>query len=130
MRTASVACVRPQRLARRLPPRAGRVAPARARTVVRASEKPSSDALSNLDAVLTGQEKEEEVVAAAPDAPLYDDEVPERDDGVSDAMKARLRNELQGFGGSPNKPLDSNIFLNISIGVGVFVIVCKLVLGM
>lgn len=34
---------------------------------------------------------------------------------LSDAMKQKIRAEYEGFGGSPDKPMQSNYFLNIMI---------------
>ncbi|RLN07234.1 hypothetical protein C2845_PM11G07670 [Panicum miliaceum] len=34
---------------------------------------------------------------------------------LSDSMKQKIRAEYEGFGGSPDKPLQSNYFLNIMI---------------
>ena len=41
-------------------------------------------------------------------------------------MKARLRDEYVGFGGSPNKPMPSNLFLNICIIISLVAITAKL----
>lgn len=38
---------------------------------------------------------------------------------LSDAMKQKIRAEYQAVGGSPDKPLSSNYFLNIIIVIGV-----------
>ena len=34
---------------------------------------------------------------------------------LSDTMKQKIRAEYEGLGGSPNKPMKSNYFLNIMI---------------
>lgn len=46
---------------------------------------------------------------------------------LSDAMKQKIRAEYQAVGGSPDKPLSSNYFLNIIIAIGVLAILTYLV---
>ncbi|XP_058218175.1 probable L-ascorbate peroxidase 6, chloroplastic/mitochondrial isoform X1 [Rhododendron vialii] len=46
---------------------------------------------------------------------------------LSEAMKQKIRAEYEGFGGSPDKPLQSNYFLNIMIGVAVLAFLASLV---
>ncbi|GJR88024.1 probable L-ascorbate peroxidase 6, chloroplastic/mitochondrial isoform X1 [Tanacetum coccineum] len=46
---------------------------------------------------------------------------------LSDAMKQKIRSEYVGFGGSPDKPLQSNYFLNIIIVIAVLAILTSLV---
>lgn len=45
---------------------------------------------------------------------------------VSEAMKARLRDEYVGLGGTPSKPMPSNLFLNIILGISALAVLCKL----
>ncbi|CAL1362429.1 unnamed protein product [Linum trigynum] len=45
---------------------------------------------------------------------------------LSDAMKQKIRAEYQAVGGSPDKPLQSNYFLNIIIVIGVLAILTSL----
>jgi hypothetical protein len=45
---------------------------------------------------------------------------------VSDAMKAKMLNEYVGVGGTPNKPMPSNLFLNIILGISALAVLCKL----
>ncbi|GAB4844154.1 Probable L-ascorbate peroxidase 7, chloroplastic [Ancistrocladus abbreviatus] len=45
---------------------------------------------------------------------------------LSDSMKQKIRSEYEALGGSPNKPLPSNYFLNIMIIVGVLAILTSL----
>ena len=46
--------------------------------------------------------------------------------GVYEAMKARLRDEYVGLGGTPSKPMPSNLFLNIILGISALAVLCKL----
>ncbi|KAJ0789515.1 putative L-ascorbate peroxidase [Helianthus annuus] len=46
--------------------------------------------------------------------------------GLSDSMKQKIRAEYEGFGGSPDKPLQTNYFLNIMIVIAVLAIVTSL----
>ncbi|KAK2995665.1 hypothetical protein RJ640_006125 [Escallonia rubra] len=48
---------------------------------------------------------------------------------LSDAMKQKIRAEYEGFGGSPDKPLQSNYFLNIMIVVAVLALLTSLVMN-
>ncbi|KAL3638828.1 putative L-ascorbate peroxidase 7, chloroplastic [Castilleja foliolosa] len=48
---------------------------------------------------------------------------------LSDAMKQKIRAEYEGFGGSPDKPLGSNYFLNIIIVIAVLALVTSLVMN-
>lgn len=41
-------------------------------------------------------------------------------------MKEKIRAEYEGFGGSPNKPLPTNYFLNIMIVIGVLAVLSYL----
>ncbi|KAK6939897.1 hem peroxidase [Dillenia turbinata] len=52
---------------------------------------------------------------------------PERE--LSEAMKQKIRAELGVIGGSPNKPLPSNYFLNIMIVIAVLALLTSLVSG-
>ncbi|GAB2224355.1 hypothetical protein Drorol1_Dr00005110 [Drosera rotundifolia] len=45
---------------------------------------------------------------------------------LSEAMKQKIRAEYEGLGGSPNKPLPTNYFLNIIIVIGVLAILTAL----
>ncbi|KAG9458881.1 hypothetical protein H6P81_003389 [Aristolochia fimbriata] len=45
---------------------------------------------------------------------------------LSEAMKQKIRAEYEGFGGSPDKPLQSNYFLNIIIIVAVLALLTSL----
>ena len=45
---------------------------------------------------------------------------------VSDAMKAKMLNEYVGVGGTPSKPMPSNLFLNIILGISALAVLCKL----
>nr|BAA19611.1 thylakoid-bound ascorbate peroxidase [Spinacia oleracea] len=45
---------------------------------------------------------------------------------LSDSMKEKIRAEYEGFGGSPNKPLPTNYFLNIMIVIGVLAVLSYL----
>ncbi|XP_009629388.1 putative L-ascorbate peroxidase 6, chloroplastic/mitochondrial isoform X1 [Nicotiana tabacum] len=45
---------------------------------------------------------------------------------LSDAMKQKIRAEYEGFGGSADKPLPTNYFLNIMIVIGVLAILTSL----
>ncbi|XP_027148468.1 probable L-ascorbate peroxidase 6, chloroplastic/mitochondrial isoform X2 [Coffea eugenioides] len=45
---------------------------------------------------------------------------------LSEAMKQKIRAEYEGLGGSPDKPLPSNYFLNIMIVIGVLAILTSL----
>ncbi|XP_042033219.1 probable L-ascorbate peroxidase 6, chloroplastic/mitochondrial isoform X1 [Salvia splendens] len=48
---------------------------------------------------------------------------------LSDAMKQKIRAEYEGFGGSPDKPLQSNYFLNIMIVVAVLALLSSLIVN-
>lgn len=48
---------------------------------------------------------------------------------LSDAMKQKIRAEYEGFGGSPDKPLQSNYFLNIMIVIAVLALVSSLIVN-
>lgn len=48
---------------------------------------------------------------------------------LSDAMKQKIRAEYEGFGGTPDKPLQSNYFLNIIIAIAVLALVSSLVVN-
>lgn len=48
---------------------------------------------------------------------------------LSDNMKQKIRAEYQGFGGSPDKPLQSNYFLNIMIAIAILAYVTSLVVN-
>ncbi|KAL8485642.1 hypothetical protein ACS0TY_027796 [Phlomoides rotata] len=48
---------------------------------------------------------------------------------LSDSMKQKIRAEYEGFGGSPDKPLQSNYFLNIMIVVAVLAILTSFVMN-
>ncbi|XP_031098747.1 probable L-ascorbate peroxidase 6, chloroplastic/mitochondrial isoform X1 [Ipomoea triloba] len=45
---------------------------------------------------------------------------------LSDAMKQKIRAEYEGLGGSPDKPLPTNYFLNIMIVIGVLALLTSL----
>lgn len=45
---------------------------------------------------------------------------------LSDSMKQKIRAEYEGFGGSPDKPLKTNYFLNIIIIISVLAILTSL----
>lgn len=45
---------------------------------------------------------------------------------LSEAMKQKIRAEYEAVGGSPDKPLQSNYFLNIIIGVAVLALLTSL----
>ncbi|KAF5197703.1 Ascorbate peroxidase [Thalictrum thalictroides] len=45
---------------------------------------------------------------------------------LSAEMKRKIRAEYEGFGGSPDKPLQSNYFLNIIVVIGVLAILTYL----
>lgn len=44
-------------------------------------------------------------------------------------MKEKIRAEYEGFGGSPDKPLPTNYFLNIIIVVAVLAVLSSLVVN-
>lgn len=46
---------------------------------------------------------------------------------LSDSMKQKIRAEYEALGGSPDKPLPTNYFLNIMIVIGVLAILTYLV---
>lgn len=48
---------------------------------------------------------------------------------LSDGMKQKIRAEYEGFGGSPDKPLQTNYFLNIMIVIAVLAYVTSLVMN-
>lgn len=48
---------------------------------------------------------------------------------LSEDMKKKIRAEYEGFGGSPDKPLQSNYFLNIMIVIAVLAYVTSLVMN-
>ncbi|KAK6114881.1 hypothetical protein DH2020_007150 [Rehmannia glutinosa] len=48
---------------------------------------------------------------------------------LSESMKQKIRAEYEGFGGSPDKPLQSNYFLNIMIVIAVLAYVTSLVMN-
>ncbi|EYU22979.1 hypothetical protein ABFS82_03G097600 [Erythranthe guttata] len=48
---------------------------------------------------------------------------------LSDSMKQKIRAEYEGFGGSPDKPLQSNYFLNIIIVIAVLAFVTSFVMN-
>ena len=48
---------------------------------------------------------------------------------LSDTMKEKIRAEYLAVGGAANKPLSSNYFLNIIIGISVIAILTKLAGG-
>lgn len=48
---------------------------------------------------------------------------------LSDTMKKKIRAEYLAVGGAANKPLSSNYFLNIIIGISVIAILTKLAGG-
>lgn len=48
---------------------------------------------------------------------------------LSDAMKQKIRSEYEAVGGSPDKPLQSNYFLNIMIVIAVLAFVTSLVVN-
>ncbi|MFS7954303.1 putative L-ascorbate peroxidase [Helianthus anomalus] len=45
---------------------------------------------------------------------------------LSDSMKQKIRAEYEGYGGSPDKPLQTNYFLNIMIVIAVLAILTSL----
>lgn len=45
---------------------------------------------------------------------------------LSDSMKQKIRAEYEGFGGSPDKPLPTNYFLNVMIVIGVLALLTSL----
>jgi len=45
---------------------------------------------------------------------------------LSDSMKKKIRAEYEAIGGSPDKPLPTNYFLNIIIAIGVLVLLSTL----
>ena len=45
---------------------------------------------------------------------------------LSDSMKQKIRAEYEGFGGTPDKPLPTNYFLNIIIVIGVLAVLSYL----
>ncbi|MFS7902804.1 hypothetical protein Hanom_Chr01g00015641 [Helianthus anomalus] len=46
---------------------------------------------------------------------------------LSDSMEQKIRAEYEGFGGSPDKPLQTNYFLNIMIVIVVLAILTSLI---
>ena len=45
---------------------------------------------------------------------------------LSDAMRQKIRSEYEAIGGSPDKPLQSNYFLNIMIIIAVLALLTSL----
>jgi hypothetical protein len=83
--------------------------------------------LSNLDQMIGGTAKEQQQDAAqqggaAGDSQYIDDlpEIPRTE--MSDAMKEKLRREYYSLGGSPNKTMGSNYFLNIILVISALAI--------
>lgn len=79
--------------------------------------------LSNLDQMIGGTAKEQQAEAPASTGSGYIDEMPEipRTE-MSDAMKEKLRREYYSLGGSPNKSMGSNYFLNIILVISALAI--------
>jgi len=48
---------------------------------------------------------------------------------LSESMKQKIRAEYEAVGGSPDKPLKSNYFLNIIIVIGVLALLTSLLGG-
>ena len=92
-------------------------------TQCKASESDADKTVSALDAILAGSQDEHE-----PEPEVPEPEAPrERKPGeVSDAMKAKMLNEYVGVGGTPSKPMPSNLFLNIILGISALAVLCKL----
>ena len=94
----------------------------RARLVRCRAEGEEKDTMSSLDAILGGSQDK--------DAPAEEPEpvkAPERKPGeVSEAMKKKLRDEYVGLGGTPSKPMPSNLFLNICLFISAIAIMAKL----
>jgi hypothetical protein len=82
--------------------------------------------LSNLDQMIGGTAKEQQdakqQMGAAGDTQYIDDlpEIPRTE--MSAAMKEKLRREYYSLGGSPNKSLGSNYFLNIILVISALAI--------
>ena len=82
--------------------------------------------LSNLDQMIGGtakEQKEAEQRGQTSGNSQYVDELPEipRTE-MSDAMKEKLRREYYSLGGSPNKSMGSNYFLNIILVISALAI--------
>lgn len=82
--------------------------------------------LSNLDQMVGGTAKEQQEAKqqgdVAGDSQYIDDlpEIPRTE--MSDAMKEKLRREYYSLGGSPNKTMGSNYFLNIILVISALAI--------
>jgi hypothetical protein len=75
----------------------------------------ADETLAALDAVIPAEERSSEAEAEAP---------PTRARGeISPEMRKKLLGESVGLGGLPEKPMPSNIFLNIILGVFAIVVV-------
>ena len=86
--------------------------------------------LSNLDQMIGGTAKEQQEAqqqAGQSGNSQYVDELPEipRTE-MSDAMKEKLRREYYSLGGSPNKSMGSNYFLNIILVISALAILSAL----
>ena len=89
----------------------------------RAAEGEEKDTMSSLDAILAGSEDKDAPAEEPEPAPAP----PERKPGeVSEAMKKKLLGETVGLGGTPSKPMPSNLFLNIIIGISAIAVLVKL----
>ena len=113
------------------------------------SESNSEKTVSALDAILAGSTDDTEPEPEVPEPVVPRERKPGE---VSDAMKAKstyfpnhhipqtdcqyetdtfffivsVLNEYVGVGGTPNKPMPSNLFLNIILGISALAVLCKL----
>eukprot|EP00230_Micromonas_polaris_P007931 CAMPEP_0117642188 /NCGR_PEP_ID=MMETSP0802-20121206/9736_1 /TAXON_ID=38833 /ORGANISM="Micromonas sp., Strain CCMP2099" /LENGTH=182 /DNA_ID=CAMNT_0005447189 /DNA_START=38 /DNA_END=583 /DNA_ORIENTATION=+ len=87
------------------------------------SESNSEKTVSALDAILAGSTDDTEPEPEVPEPVVPRERKPGE---VSDAMKAKMLNEYVGVGGTPNKPMPSNLFLNIILGISALAVLCKL----
>ena len=82
--------------------------------------------LNNLDQMVGGTAKEQqeaETPKAGGSSSGYIDDMPENPrTEMSDAMKEKLRREYYSLGGSPNKSMGSNYFLNIILVISALAI--------
>mmetsp|Transcript_13075 Transcript_13075/g.22060 ORF Transcript_13075/g.22060 Transcript_13075/m.22060 type:complete len:132 (+) Transcript_13075:136-531(+) len=86
--------------------------------------KPNPQRLARLQVRAEEERKEEQPKT------IYADEAEDAGFGspnretMSEAQKAKLRAEYYGLGGSPNKPMSSNLFLNIIIVISLLAVTC------
>lgn len=92
--------------------------------VVHAEEDGNKETLGNLDAILSSSQDEEQ--PAAQEQPKTEDDGFFERQAMSEAQKAKLRDEYLSFGGSANTAMGGNYYLYIIVAISAMAVAAKL----